>query len=147
MVNVISFSKLIPIEPDSYEKHPFIVLLLSKVTKNSLIVISFSSYGSKHCYWNGLFAESCDNFAQKNVKKLIFITWLISSVFLINWKFINFKSWDRTSQTFTVFSYYTQTVVFGYCYHSVNVIRFNQSQSDHIKRLLLYSESNGGRFA
>jgi hypothetical protein len=28
--------------------------------------------------------------------------------------------------------------LFGYCYHSVNVISFPRSQSDHIKRLPLY---------
>jgi hypothetical protein len=31
---------------------------------------------------------------------------------------------------------------FAYCYHSVNVISFSSSQSDHIKRLTLYSQSD-----
>ena len=32
--------------------------------------------------------------------------------------------------------------IIGYCYHSVNVIFFGLSQSDHIERLLLFLEYN-----
>jgi hypothetical protein len=73
MVNVIIplllsvFQSQSPLNQTAMKKNH---LLLSNVSKNSVIVISFSSYGSKYCYSNGLFAEIHDNFVQKNVQKL-----------------------------------------------------------------------------
>ncbi len=92
------------------------------------------------------------NISDVKNKKVIYVMflWLSFSLLFkaqctIQWKPLNVirvnviirLMWSIKWSPFSIFTVYWPESLFSYCYHSVNVISFSLSQTDHIKRLPL----------